>query len=249
LINPIYIPSKKRPGGKTFSMIFDLNCEKHLILEKEDVSSYMETKNFTGYNIHMLAESNKGIAYARKAIKELAEDNGHEWYWSIDDDINSFHKCQSNGRLDKICMEQALLDAQDLIKKLNVAQGALNYSQFAFGNGKPYSFNKRCLIATLNHVGRLRRFDYDLNCTLKEDVDFTMQILTGAQKTVLCNKIAFNVPVYGSLNGGCYELYQQKRIEKTMSEYLEKKWGKNLIRKIIKKNGRYDVKINWNYFK
>lgn len=248
MIHPIYIPSKKRPNGKTFALLNEAGLHRTVFVEKEDAESYAANSgNETRFFI--LEKSNQGIAYVRQVIKNYTEKFNDEWYWCLDDDIASFHECQSDGKLVEVPTRQALQDAQNIIEGLKVAQGAINYAQFSFGEGKIFSLNKRCLIATLNNVEKLRPFRYDPNCKLKEDIDFTMQILTSGNRTVLCNKIGFKVPVYGSSKGGCYETYQQERIEKTMSEYLEQKWGRNLIVKVLKDNGRYDVKINWNAFK
>jgi len=252
MLYQIYVPSKQRPQGKTFNLWKGVFSQKHLFLEKEDVPDYQPILSSLSYppRLHVLPLSGQGIAYARAAIQREAETQSHGWYWVLDDDIIDFFECQSNGKLVKVTMEQALQDAQNIITSLpSVAQGALNYAQFAFGKGKPFSYDKRCLIATLNNTERLRLSSYDPKCTLKEDIDFTLQILSRGLRTVLCNKIAFSVPVYGTLKGGCFDIYQKQYIEKHMSEYLEKKWGRHIIRKVLKENGRYDVKINWSHFK
>src|SRR5690606_35778025 len=133
---------------------------KILFLERGDAQAYKKHGHlFDG--VVFLKESNQGIAYARNAMKEYAELEGLQWFSSMDDDINSFHKAEKGKKMRKIDATEALRSAQDIIVSLKVALGAINYGQYAFNKTKPYSINKKCLICTLNNVEKLKSLSYD----------------------------------------------------------------------------------------
>jgi hypothetical protein len=248
MIYPIFIPSKKRPDGKTFSHLEGIAAKKTLFLEREDAIAYKKHEALFD-EIVLLDESNQGIVYVRNAMKKHAERNKLEWFWSMDDDIDSFHQAETGKKMRKVEASEALRGAQDIITKLNAALGAINYGQFAFNKTKPYSLNKKCLICTLNNVEKLRGLSYDKKAALKEDLDFTLQILNKKHRTVLCEQIAFKVPVYGTNKGGLHDFYKIPGVEKDVSLYLEEKWGKHMVRAYVKETGRWDIRINWKLFK
>ena len=86
---------------------------------------------------------------------------------------------------------------------------------------------------------------YDLNCKLKEDIDYTVQVLKAGYQTMITSQIAVNVPPNASLKGGCFDEYVRQGRERDVCNYIQKKWGKGLIKIIMKKNGRWDVKLNY----
>ena len=82
----IAVPSKKRPQvfekfTKQFISKFD--CDKILVLEKEDYNDY----DFE--NKLMLEKSNQGLSYSLKAIKNYALENNYDLIFKIDDDVKS----------------------------------------------------------------------------------------------------------------------------------------------------------------
>lgn len=251
MIYPIYVPSKGRPAFKTLKHLKELKCEKYLVIEPQDFSDYKQHDN--DMHLIILPENNQGIAYARQVIKLHAEQKGYTWFWMIDDDIQNFHKIQADAKLKNTPAGFSLHDAQEMItSQKKIAVGSLNFGQYAFGEGvlkKPMMFNRRCIICTLNNTDIQRKFSYDLNCKLKEDIDFSLQLLVAGYRTAICNGIAITVPENASLKGGCYDEYQRQTNERAVSKYLEDKWGKDILRVVLKKNGRYDVKINWDKFK
>jgi len=247
MIYPIFIPSKGRPNGKTFKILKAENIHSRIVLEPNDIEAYKA--NHGGEASYCsLHERDNGIAFARNFILKTAQSEGIEWFWSLDDDIDGFTETGLDGKPKKIAAREALEKAQDIITAVKAAQGAISYSQFTLNKKKPYRMNRRCLIATLNHVPSLEGVWYDPKCTLKEDIDFSLQIMTSGRKTVLCEQLGFRVPVYGTTKGGCHSLYQLPNIEKQMSQYLMEKWGRGLVTAYLKDSNRYDVKINWKKF-
>ena len=71
MIYPIYIPSKNRPDAKFLELIKDLDTEKHLILEPQDIDKYSKWKDY--YKILNLQQNDQGLPFARDFGKKLSE--------------------------------------------------------------------------------------------------------------------------------------------------------------------------------
>jgi hypothetical protein len=59
-----------------------------LVVEPHEAEDY--AKQHPGVELIVLPESNKGIAYARRYIKEHSKAAGHASHWQIDDNIRWF---------------------------------------------------------------------------------------------------------------------------------------------------------------
>jgi len=252
LIFPILIPSKGRPQCKTAKLLKDVGADKYLFVEPQDKESYEATAKENGFKLVVLPENNGGVAYVRELIRQFGTNElDSPWYWMMDDDIQRFSKTEADGKLRKVHPTIALTDAQEIITKhQNIAIGALTFGQYAFGEGvikKPFQFNKRVIACTLHNAKANRGVAYDLQCALKEDIDYTIQILKAGYSTMILNQIAISVPSASSLKGGCYDEYQRNRQnrEKRICQYLQDKWGKDIVMIKMKDAGIWDVKLNY----
>ena len=235
MIHPIYIPSKNRPEAKFLELIKDLDTEKHLILEPQDIDKYSKWKDY--YKILNLQKNDQGLPFARDFGKNYAENNKSKWYWLIDDDITRFYKTE-NKKNKHITPEEALSSAQDLFNVMPVALGALEYQQYAWSQKKPFKLNSYADCVVCFNVERTKKYKYDLKFKLKQDRDMALQI-------------SFACPSYGSNKGGLHEIYKQN-LEKVCAEQLMNKWGSKYVSIQIKDHNqgqRYDAKINWKAFK
>lgn len=82
----IAVPSKKRPevfSAYTKPFIDKFNCDKILVLEKEDADDY----DFD--NKLILDKSNQGLSYSLKAVKKYAQENNYDLIFKIDDDVKT----------------------------------------------------------------------------------------------------------------------------------------------------------------
>ena len=248
MIHPIYIPSKNRPEAKFLELIKDLDTEKHLILEPQDIDKYSKWKDY--YKILNLQKNDQGLPFARDFGKNYAENNKSKWYWLIDDDITRFYKTE-NKKNKHITPEEALSSAQDLFNVMPVALGALEYQQYAWSQKKPFKLNSYADCVVCFNVERTKKYKYDLNFKLKQDRDMALQIMTDNQYVMRALQISFACPSYGSNKGGLHEIYKQN-LEKEMAEKLINKWGSKYVSIQIKDHSvgqRYDAKINWKAFK
>jgi hypothetical protein len=240
---PIYIPSKGRPKSPTAKLIGDSAV---LVVENQEAADYQ--KAFPNAPIIILPESNRGIAYVRNFILTEARRSGAEWFWMLDDDITGFYEVAA-----KRCVRAAplcvLAGAEAVFsKRPNTAQAALEYQQFAWASSKGYSLNGYCDVAVCINTKRSAMASYDYSVTLKEDRDFTMQLLSQGYETFRTARFAFSAPKNGSNEGGLKPVYANPNAEANAVAGMIAKWGGLLCSKNTKPDGRRDVKINWRAF-
>ena len=241
---PIYIPSKGRPKSPTAKLIGDSAV---LVVENQEVEDYR--KAFPNAPIIILPESDQGIAYVRNFILTEARRSGAEWFWMIDDDITGFYEV-----IAKRCVRasglKVLVGAEKVFsKRTNTAQASLEYQQYAWSSSRGYSLNGYCDVAVCINTKRSLMANYDESVTLKEDRDFTIQLLSQGYETFRTARFAFSAPKNGTNEGGLKSVYSRLNAETNAVARMISKWGSELCNNQIKTDGRRDVKINWRKFK
>ena len=128
MIYPIYIPSKNRPDAKFLELIKDLDADKYLILEPQDIDKYDNYKDY--FTILNLKKNDMGLAFSRDFCKTYADNNDSKWYWLIDDDITKFYRTLNNKNV-PITPKEALESAQEQFSVMPIALGSLEYQQYS----------------------------------------------------------------------------------------------------------------------
>lgn len=243
MVFPILIPSKNRPDKKLFSILAGEQLDFKIIVEPQDQAKYEAWDK----HLLILPENNRGVSYARNYCLQYARKYLSDWFWMIDDDLTKF--CHFNPNEKKVTTKQALELSESLFLPLdNIAQASLEYRQYAWGHNIPLKFNSYCNACVCLNIVKTKLFNYKESLKMKEDKDFSLQILTSGYRNVRTAQIAFQTPNIGSNPGGCHEIYKPN-IEKAESLKLCKIWGETLCTPQIKRDGRNDVKVNWSYFK
>jgi ParB-like chromosome segregation protein Spo0J len=235
----IFVASKGRPDGKTFSQL------KHLtiVVEPQDAEAYATAAQATGHTVVVLPENNRGIGYVRQFILDRARQEKLEWFWMLDDDISGFYR-QEDGRNKKTGGAELLALAEQLLTNTpDLAQGALEYQQYAFRAKKDLVLDTFCDVAVFINVNRTANINYRAEVNLKEDRDFTMQCIADGWRTARTARLSFAAPKNGSNKGGLYDEYKANR-EKNCSDRMVALWP-GIATFHEKPDGRPDVKINW----
>jgi hypothetical protein len=240
----IFIPSK----GRAKQTILTDNPLTTYIVEPQDYQDYLAV--LPESRLIKLAANDRGIAFARNFILEYCKENDITWYWMLDDDVTGFFESK-DGKNYKISMDEALFSAEREIKTLNskysIGQAGLEYQQYSWSAKKKHAMNSYCdVCVAINSKVPVR---YRKELALKEDRDFTLQVISNGYTTVRCSKIAFACPSNGSNDGGLEPLYKDKTTESQSNRAMVRLWGDNICRVVVKPSGREDVKINWRYFK
>lgn len=238
---PIYVPSKGRAGTSQLLARFG-----ELLVDA--ITVVVEPQEFLAYRaaypklcLEQLIGNNGGITFARRSVTALARKRGHRWFWMMDDDITGFYRTVGNKCVRHPAFE-VLCEAQQ-ISLPNVAQIALEYQQFSWSAKQPIAVNSYCDVCVAIRTEATVKHDYR-PVDLKEDRDFTMQLIQGGWTTVRCRQLAFSCPKNGSNKGGLFEEYAQPGREVAAVEKLCGLWPWCCTRQ-VKPNGRIDAKIDW----
>jgi len=236
----IFVPTKNRLNNcNTIINAHDIIL--NIIVEPQDYDKYHD--KYPNHKYLILPENNKGITYVRNFIKEYTENNSIKYFWQLDDDITGiFHRentaLKNTGYIN-------LLKAEEQFKNNNVALGALEYRQFAWSANKNLIFNSFCDSCVFIDNTKTFGMRYNNYVEGKEDRDFAMQIIKGNKKTARTTLYAFSAPKNGSNTGGLKEIFYDLDKEEICSNRMIEIWGNNICNKIIKPDGRIDIKINW----
>lgn len=236
----IFVPSKARPGCKTFWLLRNAGLEPTVVIEKQDVKIYAEAGI---NNVLVLEESNRGIAYSRQQILEYCRSKSHEWFWMIDDDITGFYIWNGQKLVQENAISvlgQALAETQ---KMKNIAVAGMDFRQFAWSHKGKSIFNTQICAVTLINTKRTELINY--SDQMMEDRDFCIQAILSGYRTVRFTKFAFNTPPMGKEGGGCQTIGNRQKLMKQAVKNLMAKYGRDCIKPYKKKNGWYDCRINW----
>lgn len=244
----IFVPSKGRAGkAKTIENLVKEELDFTCLVEPQELEQYQEA--YPTVDFLCLKESNKGIGYVRQFIlTHNREVNLAGWYWMLDDDISSLSEQQGTKNVRRPFGE-VLVKAFFLFSEIpNVSQAALEYQQFSWSAKKDLAYNSYCDVCVCINVHRTQHVNYRSFCDLKEDRDFTLQILGSGYYTIRTSRFGFSAPKNGSNEGGLREVYLQsgrelEAVKRMCLLYPE------LITSQVKSDGRVDCKINWRYFK
>ncbi len=241
----IFVPSKGRYGtglAKTVICLIDQGLPFTLVVEPQEVQWYSIA--YPSAQIMPLRDSNQGIAYVRNQILSTARQEMKRHIWMLDDDISSL-SVQVNGRNVKASHWEVIFKAaQQLFSENDAAQGALEYQQFSWSAKKDASLNSYCDVAVWIDVDRTRHLSYRKEVVLKEDRDFTLQVLNSGYRTCRASKLGFAVPKNGSNAGGLQEEYARSGKEEAAVDRMCRFWP-GIVTRQVKKDGRIDCKINW----
>jgi hypothetical protein len=238
---PILICSKGRPDGPTFRLLDAAYLPYQVIVENHEADTYAAA---LGDNrVIRMAARDRGLAYSRQFALDYARAKNWPWYWMLDDDIKGFFRTVDKKTVPTAA--NALEFAQDLTEYNECGQIGLEYQQFAWSNTKSIVWNSYCDVAVCIRTDL--PVNYRTQLPFKSDRDFTLQILSLGFHVAKLAQISFAVPRNGSNKGGLYDLYKTDA-ERAASLEMERLWGPQIAKAIVKKNGRPDVKINWRAF-
>ncbi len=238
---PIFIPSRGRPKCKTLSHL----PQAWVVIEPHELPLYR--LYHSQQQIFVLPESNRGIGYVRQQILDAARRLGLTWFWMIDDDVTAFYEA-INQKSIKTTGEHALTSAEEIITVIpNVGQACLEPSQYAWAAKEIYANEGHCEACVLINVKKTKNINYRPHLKLKEDIDFSLQILSHGCDNIRVKRFSFSSPKVGTNSGGLNGLYNDQ-IQLEESQKIVDIWGDKYCRVGKKPTGRTDVIIKWKAF-
>ena len=183
-----------------------------------------------GVEVIEIPDSEKGnIARVRNWIKRLGDESGDR-FCIIDDDIKAFTFWNGN--------KQRKLDGENLIEHIeSMFDLAESWGVKFFGVNPAIdkgSFREYTPFSLTSYIsGSFNGFIncplyFDENLPLKEDYDFTLQMLNKFRKVLRFNAYGLSKDDHKNI-GGCAN-YRTIAKEREQMEMFQKKWGKKIVK-------------------
>ena len=216
---PIYVPSKGRTDKKalTCALLRRSGIPFSLVVEPQELEAYERV--FGAECILTLPENNKGLAYARTWIKKHAQRAGHFMHWQFDDDIKQLRRWYKGKRVP--APAPAILAAcEDFVDRYeNIGAAGIRHQAFA-DKTRPFLVNKFVYCVNLIRSDLPYQWRTD-----RDDVDFSLQVLSGGWNTILFNSFFHEAPTTGTNVGGCEASCYRKSDGKIKSiRQLQRLW-------------------------
>ena len=195
---PVYIVSKGRYiNNPTSATLKRMNVPFYMIVEQQEYQQYCDLVGSekvlvlpqvykTEYdNFWKDNDPRTGPGPARNFAWQHSIDNGHDWHWVMDDNIESFERFNNNMKIS--CSDGTYFYACEdfVLRYSNIAIAGLNYSNFIHSNESkpPFTLNTRiysCLLIK-NDITYRWRGRYN------EDTDLSLRVLKDGLCTVQFN--------------------------------------------------------------
>lgn len=240
---PVYIPSKGRPGGSTAALLRAAGVAHTLVVEPQEAEAYERADGAHGSHVAVLAEANRGLPYSRNQTMTRARAAGYRWFWMMDDDVTAFYETRAK-KNHRVPADVALRGAEALLEPTSLAQGALEYQQFAWSASRAIAPGSYCDVVVCFNLSRLGERIAFRDLPLKLDRDMTLQILASGRTVGRVTQFSFAAPKNGSNDGGLKPVYDVAGREQAECEQMARLWP-GVCTPVVKPDGRRDVKINW----
>jgi hypothetical protein len=255
-VNPIYIPSKGRPNAesKTARGLLAEDIPFTFVVELQDFEMYNDIWGHADPGFLVLPQNDLGPWQARQAALRQARSRTQEsvamrvgYHWQLDDDIDGLQTRDVTipGSLYRPTdWKSGLLFAEmAALEHPTVTLLGLVQRQFGWSADKPWRFNTKVNAAMLIRSDARGKFRPDP--ILKEDWDFSLQVLSSGQDTMLIQTYAIST-TQGTGEGGCQPMYQAGK--GTEAAYrLAQLWPDHVT--VAEKYGRIDNRVSTRAFK
>jgi hypothetical protein len=255
---PIFIPSKGRSHNRkgTVAQLMLSGVPFTLVVEPQEQTVYQNliaslaadnNVSSTLASVVSLPLSDQGVTYVRNHIlHQLAPVDG--WFWIMDDDIQGFHRATNRVNV-SISAAEMLREA---MRRMKLHSGAALYSidypfyawQYNDAAVAVNSYNNIAVVMnrTLLPPGIQYRF------RIREDYDFTLQIILFGQTTVRFRNLSFRVPRMAAAAGGMTDYYEKQKADIAEQNKMFLEMWPSVSREVTKGTGdmiRLDMNIKW----
>jgi hypothetical protein len=227
-----FIPSKSRPGTKTYKLFEDVGIKVYHFIEPQEIESYNVPNKIS------IEKNDQGIGYVRNYMLNFARVNNMDWVIICDDDVDHFGVYR-NANIKKDA--SIWIDIFNKVKNLPFEIYGINYRQLAWTEKKEYSINAKfvevCILLNVKNI----KWNYRPEFNLKEDRDFALQTIKYGNGIVRFNKFFYNCPDVGTNAGGLHNEYKNKKDELSAKKMISE-WHPFIT--MQNKNGRLDIKTD-----
>ena len=222
----IYIPTYKRAGKMLTHKVFP---EAIIVCPESQVDEYR--KYYPDMEFMPCPDSVEGnTARKRNWVKDNADT---DYLIMVDDDIRRFYYADNrkqhelSGEHLREVIENGFIMAEDLgtvLWGINLQTDLKFYREYS-----PFSLTSVVLGPFTGHIKRGNNLRYDERLPLKEDYDYSLQVLWKYRKLLRFNKYSYEAGHINNEDGGCVSIRTWER-ELEQNILLQKKWGKNIVK-------------------
>jgi len=193
---PIYIPSKSRASTATTPRVLeDMGVDYRIVVEEQQYKEYSEyfkksrllvldPKYYAEYDACMEIEEgeSKGSGPARNFIWEHSISEGHDWHWTMDDNIYEFLRLHKNQKI-AVGDGTIFVAMEDFsLRYENVAMAGPHYRGFADARKKMPPFITGTRVFSCNLIRNDLPFRW--RGRYNEDVDLSLRMLKAGWATI-----------------------------------------------------------------
>lgn len=185
---PIYVISKGRwERRQTVKTLESMNCPFLIVVEPSEYENYKQ--HIDANKIICLpsnfSELHQGSIPVRNFVWQHSVDNGDEFHWILDDNIESVERFYNNMKIKCLTPTPFRVIEDFVLRYENIAMAGMNYAIFcpATEGRQPIRFNERIYSCILikNEINYRWRGRYN------EDTDLSLRVLKDGWCTVLFN--------------------------------------------------------------
>lgn len=201
VVYPIYVPSRGRSKTILTTKALDQSGLSYkVVIEPQDKDEYL--KCFDETNLLVMPENNKGIAYVRNFCKTHAKENGYEYHWQMDDNIQSF-AIRQGGKNNKSEASEAIKLIESTVNMFSgIGAAGMKHQVFAWAETSDIGYNRQVYTSMLLST----KPDAVFRDGLIEDADYNLQILFDGYSVVLFNRVVMNKITSMKMQGGNTEI-------------------------------------------
>ncbi len=255
---PIYIVSKGRWGRNPTSKILKkMNVPFFMIVEEQEYENYLKLvdreqllilpKHYKDtYDVFWKDNDPRtGPGCARNYAWDHSIENGYDWHWVMDDNIESFERFNNNKKI-MVCDGSIFYACEDFVLRYkNIAQAGPQYSNFMPSDDfrPPYKLNTRiysCLLIR-NDIHYRWRGRYN------EDTDLSLRILKDGWCTVQFNAFLQGKRATQTVKGGCDKEFYEKEGTLKKSQILADMHPD--VAKVVWRFNRWHHHVDYSKFK
>lgn len=245
---PIYIISKGRWSRRQTSKTLEkMNVPYRIVVEPSEFENYAQVIDECKILVlpSNFSELGKGSIPVRNWVWEHSINEGHEYHWILDDNIESIERFNNNLKIKCETGTPFYIIEDFVLRYENIALAGMNYALFcpAYEARPPIKFNTRiysCILIKNN-------IDFRWRGRYNEDTDLSIRILKSGMCTVLFNAFLIGKRATMTQGGGNTDtIYNTGDKRKEFAESLTKQHPD--IVKTVWRFNRWHHQVNYKIF-
>lgn len=244
---PIYVISIDRwERRQTVKTLEKMNCPYRIVVEPsqyEQYASVIDPKKILTLP-EDFSKREEGSQHTRNWVWDHSIQEGHDWHWILDDNIESIERFNNNHRI-KCRVPTPFAIVEDFVSRYdNIAQAGMHYSYFCPENEarSPLHFNVRVYSCILMKNDLPFRWRGKFN----EDTDLSLRLLKKGYATVLFRTFLAEKRASMTQRGGNNDTIYNDKTRLDFAQHLVDLHPD--VVKVTKRFNRYHHLVNYTPF-